>query len=205
MGGVGASMPTVIKEIPGMDSLVTSVANTTGIDPKQVSGVISSTLARTLSTAAAGANGDQILKSFGTALASSSIGAASAKGVTSLFKDSFTPEQLAGMARATQLVTNSATTAIMSGKNTDQIAGSVINSLVSGAGSIQQAADRASTTPTKPVIKAENDQQFTDSYNVKPETVVAQGQAIQNQAIASAQQSGALQTADNQKNLESIP
>jgi len=146
MGGVGASMPTVIKEIPGMDTLVGSIANTTGIDPKQVSGVISSTLARTLSTAAAGANGEQILNSFGTALASSSIGAASAKGVEKLFAGSFTPEQLAGMARATQLVTNSATTAAMSGKNAEQIAGSVINSLVSGAGSIQDAANKAGTT-----------------------------------------------------------
>lgn len=144
-GGVGAAMPQVLNNLPGMGGVVNGIASSLNLNPADVSNVVSSTLSRTLATAAAGANGDQILNAFGTALASTSIGAAGANAVKSVFADSFTPSQLAGMARATQLVTNAAASSLLSGGSAEQVAGSVINSLVSGAGSIQQAADKAAT------------------------------------------------------------
>lgn len=142
-GGVGAAMPQVLNNLPGMGGVVKGIASSLNLNPADVSSVVSATLSRTLATAAAGANGDQILNAFGTALASTSIGAAGANAVKSVFADSFTPSQLAGMARATQLVTNAAASSLLSGGSAEQVAGSVINSLVSGAGSIQQAADKA--------------------------------------------------------------
>lgn len=150
-GGLSATMPQILNNIPGMESLVTGISDSLGVAAKDVSTVIGSTLSRTLATATAGANGEQILNAFGTALASSTLGAAASNAVTNVMAENFTPEQIAGMARATQLVTNAAATSFLTGGSDQQIIGSVINSLVQGAGSIKAAADAASvdqaTTP----------------------------------------------------------
>jgi hypothetical protein len=126
----------------------------------QVGNIIGATIASTLASAASGASGDQILNSFKTSLISSGLSEKAAQLAVAGVREAFgnDPKTLAQTAAATKLVTRTASTAALSGKNQEQIQAAVISTLVQNAANIAGAGTTKSATSgfTKAEIDAVN-------------------------------------------------
>jgi hypothetical protein len=126
----------------------------------QVGNIIGATLASTLASTASGANGNQILNSFTTALISSGLSEKAAQLAVAGVKEAFgdDPKTLARTAAATRLVARTASTAALSGRNPEQIQAAVIATLVQNAASIANAGSGTTTKQkTTQVSSAEYD------------------------------------------------
>ena len=149
-GGVGAAMGPVLNSSDTMRSAMDSIAKASGglYTSAQVSNIIGNTLANTLATAARGANGDQILKSFTTSLAANGIGQAAATGITEALKgiEGFSPNTIAKVAKAGQMLSSVAATAALTGKNQDQIMQSIITQLTDPTKLVGNIVNVATTT-----------------------------------------------------------
>ena len=138
-GGVGGTMNSVVTNIVP-DSVINGVSGMTNLTPVQVTNAISSAFSSALVTTAAGANSTQIIKSLGISLVASGLSQSAANEIKAQFEN-MDPKQLEQVAKATQLATSTLTTSVLSGKNTQQITQSLINTMLQGSGTISRAGD----------------------------------------------------------------
>ena len=138
-GGVGGTMNSVVTNIVP-NSVIEGVSGMTNLTPVQVTNAISSAFSSALVTTAAGANSTQIIKSLGISLVASGLSQSAANEIKAQFED-MDPKQLEQVAKATQLATSTLTTSVLSGKNTQQITQSLINTMLQGSGTISRAGD----------------------------------------------------------------
>jgi hypothetical protein len=157
-GLVASGMKPLLSATP-VASATKSIADASQglFSQAQVGNIIGATIASTFASAASGANGDQILNSFKTSLISSGLSEKAAQLAVAGVKEAFgdDPKTLARTAAATRLVTRTASTAALSGKNPEQIQAAVIATLVQNAANIAGAGTAKDTTKTTKVSSAE--------------------------------------------------
>ncbi len=143
-GGVANAMGPVLQNI---SPAIQAAADASGglYTASQVANIVGSSFANAIGTAAGGASGDKILKSFGTALVANGISQGAVTGITNGLKDVLEPDTIAKIARASQIVSNTVATSALTGKNPEQIAQSLItqftnpSNLISAIGSVATA------------------------------------------------------------------
>lgn len=142
-GGVTGLVASGMQPLMKTDTMVSatksiSEASQGLFSPTQVGNIVGSTLASTLSSAASGANGTQILNSFKNALITTGLSEKAADIAMAGVREAFgnDPKMLARTAAATKLVTRTLATAALSGANQQQIQSAVITAVTQGAGTI---------------------------------------------------------------------
>lgn len=145
-GLIASGMQPVMKEMTSVTQAV-SDASQGLFTPSQVSNIVGSTLASTLSSAASGANGTQILNSFKNSLITSGLSEKAADLAVAGVKEVFgnDPKIIARTAAATKLVARTVTTSVLSGANQNQIQSAVIAAVIQGAGEITGAGSNKKT------------------------------------------------------------
>ena len=159
-GLVASSMKPLLSSQPMLKATQSiAEASQNVFSQAQVGNIIGATLASTLASAASGANGNQILNSFTTALISSGLSEKAAQLAVAGVKEAFgdDPKTLARTAAATKLVTRTASTAALSGKSPEQIQAAVIATLVQNAASIVGTGSSTTAPKTTQVSSAEYD------------------------------------------------
>jgi hypothetical protein len=151
-GGIANAMGPLMQSEAMSNSIRTAADASGGLyTPSQVANIVSSSFANAVGTAASGASGDKIIKSFATALAANGISQGAVTGITEGLKGVLEPDTVAKIARASQILSNTVATSALTGKNPEQIAQSLItqftnpSNLISAASSVATA--KAAETP----------------------------------------------------------
>jgi hypothetical protein len=151
-GGIANAMGPLMQSEAMSNSIRTAADASGGLyTPSQVANIVSSSFANAVGTAASGASGDKIIKSFATALAANGISQGAVTGITEGLKGVLEPDTVAKIARASQILSNTVATSALTGKNPEQIAQSLItqftnpSNLISAASSVATA--KALETP----------------------------------------------------------
>lgn len=175
-GGVTGLVASGMQPLMKTDTMVSatksiSEASQGLFSPTQVGNIVGSTLASTLSSAASGANGTQILNSFKNALITTGLSEKAADIAMAGVREAFgnDPKMLARTAAATKLVTRTLATAALSGANQQQIQSAVITAVTQGAGNIigsggDTKKDQQQTTDLPKQVSQSDYNELVDSW-----------------------------------------
>jgi hypothetical protein len=149
-GGIANAMGPLMQSEAMSNSIRTAADASGGLyTPSQVANIVSSSFANAVGTAAGGASGDKIIKSFATALAANGISQGAVTGITEGLKGVFEPDTIAKIARASQILSNTVATSALTGKNPEQIAQSLITQFTNPSNLISAASSVATATGTQ--------------------------------------------------------